>query len=236
MRHLHIAYILCVLGILLLLSFTASSLNIAPIVAQDDNASTYSKNSSPFDVPYSQWLPRWWNWSMSIPTSEHPRENYTPEKCESNQDGPVWFLADQLGGREERTCTIPEGKAVFVPLLVGECDYGSPPENNGDDAKTKQCAMEGDDYSVVQASLDGVKIANIDRVQSGFFNITKPIADNIYDNTPGTYRAFSDGYFLIMKPLSPGEHTLDLKVSVLNPIKDIYNYNADWTYHLNVVP
>jgi hypothetical protein len=206
------------------------------VEAQNDNASTYSEDSSPYGLAYAQWLSRWWNWSMSIPASEHPRENYTPQKCGNNQNGPVWFLADQLGGREERTCSIPEGKAIFVPLLVGECDYGSPPENNGNDAKTKQCATEGDDYGVVHASLDGIEIAKIDRVQSGFFNITKPIADNVYDNAPGTFRAFSDGYYLILKPLSPGNHTLDLKVSVLNPISDVYNYNADWTYHLIVQP
>ena len=52
-----------------------------------------------------------------------PSDAYTPEKCAINQEGPVWFLADQLGGQEERTCTLPAGKAIFVLLLVGECDY-----------------------------------------------------------------------------------------------------------------
>jgi hypothetical protein len=67
---------------------------------------------------------------MSIPTSEHPRDAYSEEKCAVNQEGPVWFLADQLGGREERTCTIPAGKAILIPLLTGECDYGIPEVKN----------------------------------------------------------------------------------------------------------
>ena len=54
------------------------------------------------------------------------RDAYSEEKCAVDQEGPVWFLADQLGGREERTCPIPAGKAVLIPLLTGECDYGIP--------------------------------------------------------------------------------------------------------------
>ena len=40
-----------------------------------------------------------------------------------HQGGPVWFLSDQLEGREERTCNIPTGKAILIPLPTGECGY-----------------------------------------------------------------------------------------------------------------
>jgi hypothetical protein len=42
--------------------------------------------------------------------------------------------------------------------------------------------------------------------------------------------------FVFLEPLPPGEHRVDLKVSVLNPIDPSYNYNADWTYHLIINP
>ena len=29
-----------------------------------------------------------------VPSSQHPRENYSPDNCAINQSGPVWFLAD----------------------------------------------------------------------------------------------------------------------------------------------
>jgi hypothetical protein len=109
--------------------------------------------------------------TFSIPTEQHPRDEYTPEKCAINQEGPVWFLADQLGGREERTCTIPAGKAIFVPLLVGECDYSLPDVKSDEDLR--RCAMAGNEYGVIEATLDGVKLKSLEqyRTQSGFFNI-----------------------------------------------------------------
>ena len=79
---------------------------------------------------YGEWIAKWWNWTLSIPKGEHPRDDFTPEKCSANQGGPVWFLSDQLGGREERTCTIPAGKAILFPLLTGECGYDVPEVKN----------------------------------------------------------------------------------------------------------
>ena len=58
----------------------------------------------------------------------------------------MWFLADQLGGEEERTCTIPSGKAILVPILTGQCDYTAIEIKN--DEELKRCGTEGDEYGV----------------------------------------------------------------------------------------
>jgi hypothetical protein len=177
-------------------------------------------------------MANWWQWTFSIPAPQHPRDNYTPKKCAANQEGPVWFLADQLGGKEERTCTIPAGKAVMIPLLTGECDTSSTEDKS--DEGLRRCAMAGDEYGVIEASIDGKKIKSIEqyRTQSGLFDL-KIVEGNIYEQPAGTYRAFADGFFVFLEPLTPGNHTANLKVSVLNPVEPSYNYNADWTYRLN---
>jgi hypothetical protein len=216
---------------MIILAVYSSSSSTVFIRADSMNPGVFSKDSAPYGIPYNEWLAKWWQWSFSIPTPQHPRDEYTPEKCALNQEGPIWFLADQLGGREERTCTIPAGKAIFVPLLVGECDY-SLPEVKSDDA-LRRCAMAGNEYGVIEATVDGVKLKNLEqyRTQSGFFNITIP-EDNIYNALAGTFKALTDGFFVFLEPLPPGKHDVHLKVSVLNPIMDQFNYNADWTYHL----
>jgi hypothetical protein len=203
--------------------------------ADDINPGVYSKDSAPYGIPYGEWIAKWWNWTFSIPKGEHPRDDFTPEKCSANQEGPVWFLADQLGGTEERTCTIPAGKAILIPLLTGECGYDNPEVKN--DEELRKCAMAGDEHGVVEATIDGVRLKDLAtyRAQSGFFNSTL-VENNIYDIPVGTYRAFADGYFVFLEPLPPGKHIVNLKVSVLNPIEPSYNYNADWTYHLNIEP
>jgi hypothetical protein len=224
-----------VIGMITLAFVLTAFSSTAFVTADSVNPGVYSKDSSPYGIPYGEWLAKWWNWTVSIPTAQHPRDDYTPEKCHVNQQGPVWFLADQLGGREERTCTIPAGKAIFIPLLVGECEYSTPDIKTDDDLR--RCATAGNEYGVIEAKVDGIKLKSLEqyRTQSGFFNIT--ISEgNIYESPPGTFRGFADGFFVFLEPLPPGKHDVNLKVSVLNPIEPSYNYNADWTYHLTIEP
>jgi hypothetical protein len=223
------------LEIVLAVIFASTIIPLTNVTGDSVNPGVYAPNSSPFGIPYKDWIAKWWQWTMSIPTSEHPRDAYGEEKCAVNQAGPVWFLADQLGGREERTCTIPAGKAVLIPLLTGECDYGIPEVKNDEDLR--RCAMAGNEYGTIDAIVDGVKIKDLEkyRTQSGFFNISIP-KDNIYQAPPGNFRATTDGFFVFLEPLPPGQHKADLKVSVLNPIETSYNYNADWTYNLVTEP
>ena len=201
---------------MIILAVSTLSSSTVYIRADSMNPGVFSKDSAPYGIPYGEWLAKWWQWTFSIPTAQHPRDAYTPEKCTLNQKGPVWFLADQLGGQEERTCTIPAGKAIFIPLLVGECDY-SMPDVKSDEA-LRRCAMAGNEYGVIEATLDGVKLKSLEqyRTQSEFFNIIIP-EDNIYNSRAGSFRALTDGFFVFLEPLPAGKHDVHLKVSILNP-------------------
>ncbi|MGD9673289.1 MAG: hypothetical protein AB7U98_07410 [Candidatus Nitrosocosmicus sp.] len=211
--------------------FYSFLLNMTQVYADSVNPGIYSKDSSPHGVPYGKWLANWWNWTTSIPSENHPRDSYTPEKCQINQQGPVWFLPDMLGGTEERTCIIPSGKSIFIPILVGECELSTP------EIKTKeelpQCASAGNEHGVITAIVDGREVLNLGdyRTQSGFFNITI-VEGNIYESNPGTFTGFADGFFVFLEPLPPGKHEVKLTASVLNPTEPNYNYDAIWTYHL----
>jgi hypothetical protein len=58
----------------------------------------------------------------------------------------------------------------------------------------RRCASAGNKYGVIEATVEGVKLKNLEeyRAQSGFFNIT--IAEgNIYESTLGTFSGFADG-------------------------------------------
>ena len=210
-----------------LLSFSWVSL-----VKGSNDPGIYPTNSSPYGIPYRDWTERFWQWLYSFPADQHPREDYTPEKCANGQQGPVWFLDAPLSGKQERTCYIPEGKSIFAAVLNGECDTGD--SSLRTEADVRKCATEGNDYGVISGTLDGVKIKNLnnDRVDSGFYNITHA-EGNIYElPAGGPYRAFTNGYFVFLEPPAPGKHDLRLSVSVANPINPQYNYAAEWTYHL----
>jgi hypothetical protein len=218
--------------ILSLLVVAFPSINFAK--GDEINPYVYSTTSSPYGISYQQWTAKFWQWLLSLPASQHPRENYSPEKCANGQQGPVWFLEAPLSGKQERTCTVPAGKSILAAVLQGWCDTSDPTTQTDEDLR--KCATEGNDYGVISGTLDGVEIKNLDkyRVDSGFYNVTI-VADNLYNEPAGgPYRAFTNGFFFFLEPLPPGNHDLHLSVSVANPINPQYNYAAEWTYHLIV--
>ena len=85
---------------------------------------------------------------------------------------------------------------------------------NKNDKDLLSCAKAGNEYGVIDATVDGVKVKDLQgyRVQSDFFDIHIP-ADNIYHAKTGTYRALVDGFSVFLEPLNPGKHDIHLKVS-----------------------
>lgn len=226
-------FVFLLIGIILALA-VAPSMNF--VKADNINPSLYSTNEAPHGISYQKWIERFWQWKYSLPTAENPLRNYSSQKCTMGQQGPVWFLAELLSGKEERTCTISAGKSILLPLLDGECDLSDTTLHNDQDVR--QCASEGNDNGVISASIDGVPLNNLNsyRTHSEFFNLTIP-ADNVFkEGPPGTYKAFAEGFFLFLKPLAPGKHDVHYTFNVVNPIKTQYNYAADLTYHLVVSP
>jgi hypothetical protein len=208
---------------------------VLPAYAQVNDSAVYSKDSTPFGVSYKDWITRWWQWNVGTPASQHPRDNYTAEKCTVNQNGSAWFLPDILTGKEIRTCTIPEGKAILVPLITGECDTSDSASLS--DADLRKCSTAGDEYGAISATLDGQKIENLDsyRTATDFFNITY-VKDNIFDMPAGTYRGVADAFFVFLKPMSVGNHELQIKTSITNPTTPSYNYASEGIYNLKIIP
>lgn len=191
----------------------------------------FSKDSKPYGIPFSEWVGKWWQWHVSIqsktnpqdPTNltlVHPRNAYSPEKCEWNQnDENVWFLPDgrnldiaQAENPEIRKCTVPQDKALLVQVYGGGCSYG---EGLKTDKELKDCVDIGLEPVKFSAKVDGVEVMNSanrsDFLPSPYlYNLTYA-QDNLYDVPAGTYRAMAGGYFLFVKPLSVGEHKVEFK-------------------------
>ena len=206
-----------------------------PIISAADNLNpgVYPKDSAPFGIPYKDWIARWWQWNVGIPSSLHPREDYTPLKCTINQTGPVWFLADNLKGHVERQCTVPSGKAILVPLLTGWCDVQDDPVKYKDNNELRLCARAGNEGGKISAKIDGREIKDLQqyRDESGIFNLTLH-PDNIFKDAAGTWKAGADGFFVFLEPLPTGAHTLDLSTSVVNPLQPKFNYGATISYNI----
>jgi hypothetical protein len=139
-----------------------------------------------FADSFEQLSAEWWQWALSIPTSVNPQTDTTGQNAVVGQRGPVWFLAGVFGGgMVTRTCSLPEGTALFFPVInsvnintPGVC--GSPPTNTPVSELRKASATSIDGATNLSVTVDGVAITNLRRVQSEVFAVALP-EDNVFD-------------------------------------------------------
>ena len=169
----------------------------------------FSIDSNPYNVTYSDWTAKWWQWMLSIPANQSPGADRTGQYCGLQQEGPVWFLAGTFGGEQKRSWTIPEGKALFFAPINGECSYAENPDKKSEE-DLRQCAKAlQDQVKTIIVTIDGVKLENLDkyRIQSPLFTVDLPKSNN-FGVEPGPTQAVSDGNWVFLKPLSSGNHTI----------------------------
>ena len=142
----------------------------------------------------------WWQTFLSI--SGNPLD-----RCDLGT-GDVVFLAGTTGGAATRSCTIPADTSILVPLINVEC---STAEGNGDTpAELRACARDfAEQFSDLSLTIDGVAIGGLQRfrVRSPVFRFTAA-EGNVFGVPAGTTRSVADGYWVLIRPLSPGSHTI----------------------------
>lgn len=235
-----------ILSLVLILLSTLNILN-TNLFAFEPNDFVYSGDPNPFGREQLKgWLAEWWKLSLAMSAEDHPYfiepttgvdNTKNSSKCFVGEDrlNNVLFLGvppveDKF---PVRTCDVPVGKAIFLPIESSQCDYGTEGINNYNDLST--CAKAGNEGVAASVSLDGVKAdyqVEENRVMTDLFNIT--MNNKLMGDYSGTHEALSEGYILLLKPLSAGDHKLSFAVSVVNPVDPSYNYSQNATYNLLV--
>jgi hypothetical protein len=192
--------------------------------------------SKPHGRSYSEWAAEWWQWALTIPVSSNPVLDLTGEDCAVNQPDHVWFLAGAFNGGEPvtRECTIPAGRALLFPLTNSAyvAFPDDPPETRTEEFIRAQVACaEGTTFSLVE--IDGVPVRDPGRYfeESVVFEVVLQ-EDNLFGAPVGfTLSPSVDaGYYLLLTPLPPGEHTIHWQVT------SGCGFSQDITYHLTVSP
>jgi hypothetical protein len=160
---------------------------------------------------YGEWSAAWWQWALLPPASRNPVVDATGEFADVGQSGPVWFLAGTFGGTAERTCTIPAGKCLFFPIIDSICWLTEP-----SDTEAMARRVNADNINHVtdlELSIDAEEIEGLRsfRFTSPEFQLRFDPLDPVWPAPPGPYRAFSEGYFVMLEPLTPGTHTIEFR-------------------------
>ncbi|MDH3715208.1 MAG: hypothetical protein OET44_15340 [Gammaproteobacteria bacterium] len=223
----------------LFLSLVLSSTGVVtPVWAGDDHR--HGHKGVRVVAPDSQWrghtyselAGKWWDWAVAEPLDTNAVFDTDGSFCTLNQRGKVWFLAGTFGGIAERLCHIPAGKAIFFPILNG---LSFPPEFPvpGDPCENLDVLVEqircdvNEDLAflgstppdlLLEAMVDGERIADpfAYRAQTGPGGYKHIVPENEIFGTPAGPRfpAVADGYWILLKPLSPGWHEISFKATV----------------------
>jgi hypothetical protein len=219
----------------------------------------FSKDDKPFGVSYDDWIAKYWNWVLSLNTDKATPK---PGGCLINKSDSMVMLLNtaDVNFPPQQVCKISSNQAIMIPLWIGWCDTGSNGRTATDEQLTK-CAREqnlGNIRSGVK--VDGLPVANLDvrmslisgkldyKINSPLtnindfyskgFNLTIPADTHIANQVTGTWRAESQGWWVFLKPLPPGEHTVfyNIRITPTGPLTSpgTNPHFADITYKIQV--
>jgi hypothetical protein len=213
----------------------------------------YSDDQPPFGIPADVWIGKWWSWW--IKTNAGGNEPVL-NGCIINKSEPMVMLMETtVNGKPHQVCEISSTQGIIVPLWTGFWDADNPEDEKKTYAELSKMAREQVDLGAVTslvkvdnnpvAKLDVVSsmrggsldyktnsLDNVTEVFSKGFNITIPEDSNYPDLKSGTFRTGAHGWFVFLKPLPPGDHTLYYNVGVTGTGPN--DHSAEITYDLKV--
>jgi hypothetical protein len=218
------------LNLYIILSLVATYYITLPVLT-GYNVEFYSKGESPFGISYGDWITKYWNWDLSIPLD--PKINdflgLKENGCLVHRENSTVMLADTAaGGIWNQKCTISHNAGILIPIWTGECDHGYRGFETASLKQLSDCARSYDLGKVKgQVKVDNIPVATLDvldyktnimnnvtEVYSNQFNATIPINSHVIVERYGTFPAAAHGWFVFLKPLQPGTHTVYYQNSV----------------------
>jgi hypothetical protein len=190
-------------------------------LAVGPNPGVYQPNENVFGMSYGEWSAAWWQYALTFTNDKSPIMDPNGDACNSGQGGPVFFLAGAGSGSATRTCTIPAGKTLFMPIINFECSNLESADFHADNAQHgRACASwwgDGVSLKSLKFTIDGKNVIGLSnfRVQSPYYDFIVPVSNNFLgvDGYTSGYSA-SDGYWVMVKPLAPGIHVIHFEATV----------------------
>ena len=224
--------IIPVLSMSLLFSFAFSP------VAGLNSVNTFPPGSKPYGLTYADHIKNFWKWVLAIPAKDNPLNDPTGDKCaagQSNANSSVFYLSVSNGGTTHRTCKVPAGIGIFIPVMPVEISDKESPKAS---VQELAASAKRDQDSVNSLYLKiGDKEYNYQdlvkyRTHTDVFEVTFP--DNAVFGVlkGGISKAVADGFYIITGPLAKGTYIVHYKSSLLctDPGCSDPNFAQDITY------
>ena len=216
-------------------------LSTAAVSAHNQNTGVFPISSHPYGKSYGEWSAKWWQYAFSVTSFD---------KCVSDRSGKVWFLAGTADGSiASRNCTVPEGKAILIPVFVvewsdleGACPLPDVKGNpiQGSDAKAlRACAHAFAAHAYAsdakrKVQIDKTKLQDLKQYEavSPYFSFTA-VTGNLFSVPAGKGHSVADGFWIMLKPLCSGKHVVHFEATV--PFPDLhFTFTTGATYNLTI--
>jgi hypothetical protein len=205
----------------------------------------FAQNAHPYGLAMPTWGQLINQWIYQEPYDVNPAYDQTGAHCTIDQRGPAWFIPPVFAPpgtprpiiqNATRECTVPAHHSLLLDIGSLVDDYPCPdptfqPPPGGSlyDFLIADAKPVMDTVNALQVSIDGIRVPDVlsYRYHSAqLFNIKgdlslQPVLDGCIT---GSYQpAIVDGFFMMVKPLAPGFHTI--VVHGTNTLGDDRTYN-----------
>lgn len=191
--------------------------------AASSSSNIFPPNSEPYGLTYDEHAQNFWKWLLSIPASESPMDDTKGDKCtagQSNTNSSVFYLGPGEG-KVERTCTIPAGKGLVIPVMeVEQSDKEIPGASV--EVLTNAAKKDQDSVNSLYLKIDNEEYTYDDLLKYRI-EPTEPFQVIFPDNgifgvaEGGPSQVVADGWYIITEPLTPGNHTIHFRSSLSCP-------------------
>ena len=204
-------------SIFLLTLVMGFSFSITSTYAQNESSISYfPSNEKPFGLSYEDHITNYWKWILSIPVEQNPMMDRTGEQCTFLQNlssSSIFYLSANGGGKSERTCTIPAGLGILIPIIDVEASEAEKP--GATLQELHQIAKNDQDHvTSLYLKINDVEFDESElrkhRFHTNDFEVLFP-ENALFGANPGVSSAVADGFYIVTKPLAVGNYTIDFK-------------------------
>ncbi len=191
----------------------------------------------------------WWTWALEEPAATFPlQDEDTASQCEGTttfEGGEVLFLAGTTSGNTvTRECTVSSETWLFFPVVN---TVNLEPTGTFTERKLRTITNRQMNKTLARSTMfvtvDGDPIAFSEmenRADTPLFTVDLP-EGNIFEVDPEEYEAVAEGVWVLLPPLSEGEHEIKFGGTFLRgaqgdfPHEKKPDFTQDNTYILTVV-
>ena len=213
------SYFVIVSFLFMLLLFSAT---LSPVLGSN-SVNIFPPGSKPYGLTFAEHQKNFWKWILEIPANESPVNDRTGEKCangQSNTNSSVFYLSFNNGGISERTCKVPVGKGLLIPVMQVEWSDKEAPGASVEELH-KSAKKDQDSVNSLYLKIGDKEYKYKDlikyRTQTDVFEAVFPDNGIFGVIEGGVSKVVADGFYIITEPLTKGNYSVHFKSSLICP-------------------